>query len=89
VCHSSSGQDAVFGKGVATVLLLAVQSLEETERLVAEGQGLPPPEIPLSTLPDHHLGDGLLGGLLDEVPAMLCYHTCVLDALPFWSRIHS
>jgi serine/threonine-protein kinase SRK2 len=43
-----------------------VQSLEETERLVAEGQGLPPPEIPLSTLPDHHLGDGLLGGLLDE-----------------------
>jgi hypothetical protein len=46
---------------------LAPQSLEETERLVAEGQGLPPPEIPLSTLPDHHLGDGLLGGLLDEV----------------------
>ena len=49
------------------VLLPAPQSLEETERLVAEGQGLPPPEIPLSTLPDHHLGDGLLGGLLDEV----------------------
>ena len=51
------------------VLLPAPQSLEETERLVAEGQGLPPPEIPLSTLPDHHLGDGLLGGLLDEVRA--------------------
>lgn len=47
--------------------MLTLQSLEETERLVAEGQGLPPPEIPLSTLPDHHLGDGLLGGLLDEV----------------------
>lgn len=49
---------------------LALQSLEETERLVAEGQGLPPPEIPLSTLPDHHLGDGLLGGLLDEVTTL-------------------
>ena len=48
-----------------------MQSLEETERLVAEGQGLPPPEIPLSTLPDHHLGDGLLGGLLDEVTGLL------------------
>jgi hypothetical protein len=49
---------------------------------VAEGQGLPPPEIPLSTLPDHHLGDGLLGGLLDEVMIQDMHHATCQPLLP-------
>jgi serine/threonine-protein kinase SRK2 len=43
-----------------------VQSLEETERLVTEAQGLPPPFPPLSTLPDAHLGDGIIDGIMEE-----------------------
>lgn len=40
---------------------------------MTEAQGLPPPLIPLSTLPDHHLGDGIIDGLLDEVrPPCMC-----------------
>lgn len=45
---------------------MTVQSLEETERLVTEAQGLPPPFPPLSTLPDAHLGDGIIDGIMEE-----------------------
>lgn len=42
----------------------AAQSLEETERLVTEAQGLPPPFPPLSTLPDMNFGDSAIDGIM-------------------------
>ena len=42
------------------------QSLEETERLVTEARGLPPPCPPLSTLPDAYFNESKLDGILDE-----------------------
>ena len=34
---------------------------------MTEAQGLPPPYPPLSTLPDMHLGDSTIDGIMDEV----------------------
>ena len=47
------------------------QSLEETERLVTEAQGLPPPFPPLSTLPDMHFGDSAIDGIMVPLPPPL------------------